>query len=268
MKEALCRAFCEALTVRKVRTGIAVGTPFRRGQDALTFFVMRVRDDPQERVRLEDDGFTIPDLEMSGADLSAGTRARVFAELLTEHRVHYDEEDGVLHSEPMTEAQVAQAALSFVAFLLRMQDFRLLTEERVRETFRDDVLKAVTERFAGRASVFTNEAPVPALRDYRADILIRAAELAPLAVFIGTAETRALEAILLRQAMTLAEIAGHVMLVVQREKPPKINQRTINRAYQTVAVKVFPGYVRQTMDEMEAKLFGAISAPQSTVRLQ
>ena len=31
MKDAFCKAFCEALTVQEVPVGLAVGTPFMRG---------------------------------------------------------------------------------------------------------------------------------------------------------------------------------------------------------------------------------------------
>ena len=89
MKDEICEAFCGAITVREVPVGLAVGTAFRgEDGDTIGFYVIR---DPgnRDRIRIEDDGMTIPMLEASGVDISEGPRAEAFAGLLAEHGVEH-----------------------------------------------------------------------------------------------------------------------------------------------------------------------------------
>ncbi len=73
MKDLLCKAFCEQITVRDVPAGLAVSTAFNlSGGEPLGFYI--VGPDSTGRYRLEDDGTTIPMIEAVGIDLETPTR--------------------------------------------------------------------------------------------------------------------------------------------------------------------------------------------------
>ena len=73
MKDILCKAFCENLTVRDVPAGTAVGTPFTTADgDRIGFYIVP----DSGLLRIEDDGLTMPLLEASGLEFNTGTRAQ------------------------------------------------------------------------------------------------------------------------------------------------------------------------------------------------
>jgi hypothetical protein len=79
MKQKLCKAFCDDLSVSKVPAGLAVTTAFSGADgDHISFFVIKTNE---TKYRIEDDGVTLPYLEGSGLDFKFGgrssTRSRV-----------------------------------------------------------------------------------------------------------------------------------------------------------------------------------------------
>jgi hypothetical protein len=123
MKDELCRAFCDGITVREVPVGLAIGTRFEReGGDVVGFYVVYDKND-KTIAHIEDDGTTVPLLESSGADLSDEPRLEAFLHLMSEYGVQYDSSEAILHTSTMPVERIADASLGFVAFLLRMQDF-------------------------------------------------------------------------------------------------------------------------------------------------
>src|SRR5712671_2055083 len=134
MKEELCRAFCNEISVKEVPIGFAVGTPFRRSDgDAISFYVVRNKAIPGI-VHLEDDGETLAYLEACGVDFETQTRKKAFDALLLEHGAEYDENENVIRTENLKEQDLPRAALGFVALLLRLFDFLLLAQEHVEST--------------------------------------------------------------------------------------------------------------------------------------
>jgi hypothetical protein len=82
MKEELCRAFCNEITVRNVPVGLAISTAFRRSDgDAIGFYVV-CNPMMSGLAHLEDDGQTRPYLEAAGVDFETHTRAKAFATIL------------------------------------------------------------------------------------------------------------------------------------------------------------------------------------------
>ena len=257
-KDALCKAFCGDISLREVPVGLAVSTIFKREDgDAVSFYVVYDSDDPGQ-ARLEDDGFTVPYLDASGVDLGDGTRAEAFAALMDEYGVELDEAESVLRTPLMPIERLAADSMRFVAFLLRMQDFLLVTRERVEETFRADVVRAVTDKFAGRAEILVDELIAPTLKDYPADLVIRAVGRDPLALFIATSENKALEALLLSmQVQFVAPTPCRVMMVLETAKPARIKERTYARAINNFPVAVFRGHEQPALVAIERQIFGA-----------
>src|SRR3546814_20870840 len=86
---------------------------------------------------------TRPQLMESGVDFDAETRAKALGTLLSEYDVAYDQEEATLHTYPVKEDAVPSAAMRFVALLLRIDDFLLMTQKRVASTFKEDAAKRV-----------------------------------------------------------------------------------------------------------------------------
>ena len=262
MKDALCEAFCDSLTVREVPAGLAVGTSFRRANgDAVGFYVV-FDGKNRSRARIEDDGQTMPMLEAAGVDFSpGGPRATALAAALKQSRVQHDEDENLLHTDFMPNDRLPSAALEFVAFLIRVQEFVLLTRENVEETFKDDVIRAVRTHYADRATVLVGDEVRVALADARADVAVVPKQGLPLAVFIGTSEPKALEATLLwSDIRAKLEREAKVMLVLDSPKPPRIREHTVARAMNRFSVVVFPGMERDALAAMDRTLYGEDSA--------
>lgn len=255
MKEALCKAFCDALTVWEVPVGLAVGTPFMRGGERLAFYVVYDRHDPS-RARLEDDTLTITLLDAAGVDLFEGPRSVAFADMMEEAGVTFDEEEGVLHTPFMPLTALPSLAIGFAAFLLRVQDFMLLTRERVEETFKDDVIRAVKSRFEGRAAVIVNAPPQPDLKNYVADAVVQASRHPPLALYIGKSENKALEALVLHQATKIRREPCNVMLIVPTQRANKVKGKTKARMVEEFPVVPFIGNEAAALNEMERLALG------------
>jgi len=257
MKDSLCKAFCDNLIVREVPAGLSVGTSFRQSNgDSVGFYIVFDPGDPS-LARIEDDGLTVSTLEMSGIDLSNGPRAEAFSALLRQSRVRHATQENLLHTDFMAVERLPMAALEFVAFLIRVQEFVLLTRENVEDTFKDDVIRAVREHFSGRASVYVDDETEESDPTTRADVVVAPPDVAPLALFIGTSEPKALEATLLYSDIK-AKLArpAKVMLILKTAKPKLIRENTLTRAQNRFTVTVFPGQREDVLARMDHELWG------------
>lgn len=151
MKEELCKAFCGDLKLTDVPVGYAVTTTFRKDDgDSVAFYLVRDASRP-DFYRIEDDGTTIPFLEGAGVEFSTETRSEAFAALLESHNVEFDEDEMLLHTDWMREADTPKASMRFLSFMLRINDFLLLTKDRVVSTFKEDAARQIIERMEGKA---------------------------------------------------------------------------------------------------------------------
>lgn len=257
MKEAFCRAFCENLSVQEVPVGLAVGTSFRRSNGDAVGFYVTFQDASKQYGRIEDDGLTVASLESAGINLSGGPRADQFAALMRLSKIKFDEDECLLHTDFMSADRLPAAALEFVAFLIRVQEFMHWTREAVEETFKDDVLRSVLQHYAGRAKVYVGDDTETVFPGFPADAVIEPPSGVPLALFIGTSEPKALEATLLWSDV-LAKVArpARVMLVVDSPKPRRIRDRTFARALNRFPVAVFPGFKDEVLAAMDRSVFG------------
>ena len=256
MKEALCKAFCDELTVRPVGAGLAVATPFDGvNGEPLGFYILRDASDGA-RFYLEDDGATIPLIEANGIDFGSGTRSEAFADLLTEYSATYNPETCILATSSVPEEQVPPLAFRFTALLLRLRDFALLTPERVAGTFRDDALRLITQTVGVRAEIRKNDTVSNELADFPADLVIRAKGRDPVAIFLGVSEQRISEAIMLQMSATYeARVPLSVVGVVEREDSltGRSRQRAANRLS---ALTYFRGDEAATVSRIEREVFG------------
>jgi hypothetical protein len=239
MKEQLCAAFCEELEVHEVPAGIAVGTAFDKGDgDRIGFYI--IGPDEASTYRIQDDGSTVPYIEAAGADLGIQSRAEVFAALLEEYGASYDEDTCELVTDRLAIVEVPQAAMRFVALLLRIQDLLLLTRERSESTWVQEATRDLEEAVAGRASIELNAAVAPALSAYPADLVLRANGRDPVAVFFGTNDVKAYEALLLQ---SYAKYQEHIdcSIVVLLEKDTALSAKVRLRVDNNLIVPRYKG---------------------------
>jgi len=260
VKEALCDAFCREISVRRVGAGLAISTPFNGPNgEPIGFYVLPVGEE-SAAFRLEDDGTTIPMLEANGIDFTIETRGEAFRELLVEHGASYDPESCVLMTPSMSEDSIPAAALRFSAMLLRVQDFLLLTPERVMNTFRQDAAKAIKDSIGSRAQIYENAVVSKGLAEFPADMVIRAAHREPVAVFFGVSEQRISEAVMLQMSANYeARVPVSVVGILEHEHSlsGRNRQRAANRL---AALTYFRNDEIATVQRLEREVFG-VSGP-------
>ena len=255
MKEELCQAFCGELSIRTVPAGFAISTAFDNVYgDPLGFYV--VGPDHSGKYRIEDDGASVAFIEATGADLKSKTRAEAFNELLSEYGIIYDEESGELITEPLIENQIPKQAIRFIAFLLRVQDMVLMAAERAASTFREDAMRVIEEKLGSQTTITENEAVNEALSDFPADVVIRAKNRDPVAVFFGLSDQKVTEAILLHMAATY-EAKTPCSVVALLEKERSISQKTMQRAVNRLAATpIFRGDEGHSIDRIAREALG------------
>src|SRR3546814_17426429 len=96
--------------------------------------------------------------------------------------------------------------MRFVALLLRIEEFLLLTQERVASTFKEDAAKRVREALEGRAVIRENEPVSEALGEVTPDMVLETSNRSPFALFFGTSAQRVNDAVFLQLAALLAHI--------------------------------------------------------------
>jgi hypothetical protein len=259
VKEALCEAFCGDLKLTPVPVGFAVTTTFRRDDgDAVAFYIVRdkVRDNS---FRIEDDGATIPFLEAAGVDFSSSTRADALAGLLDSHGIEFDEDEMLLHTSSMAEAELPKAAMRFLSFMLRVNDFLLLTKDKVASTFKEDAAARIIAAMEGKAVVEQDSPVSDALSDTIPDMVIRAPGKSPVALFFGTSPQRVNDAIFL-QMQALYEIRQPVQVIALRERenviPHDLRRRAANRL---AALPIYRGDEMTAITRIEREALGASS---------
>lgn len=228
-KHALCEAFCNDLEVAVVPAGLVVRTGFlTRDGDAIGFYVTRHPSDAT-LWRVEDSGLIIPMIEAAGVNLESGARALAFHRLLEEYRAIYDPEHAELQSQYVAEAELPGEAMRFLALLLRVQDLELLNTEVVASTFRDDVIEDLSKHIGNRADVQFKVTPHKLLNDFEVDALIKT-QGQSLALYLATTDERVNEAVILWMENKERRTGLKVALMLEREKPAQINNRSLRRA--------------------------------------
>lgn len=241
-KEQICEAFCSDLVVTDVPAGLAVRTSFMASDgDAIGFYVTRHPSD-QTKFRVEDSGMVIPMIEANGVNLDGGPRALAFHRLLEEYGASYDPEAMELYTEYVSESDLPAEAMRFVALLLRVQDLELLTQENVENTFKADVSEELRRVFDGKAALTFHAPPTLGLAEFEADVVINSENNPTLAVYVATTDQRVDEAVMLWMENRFKKAGVKVALVLEKEKPAQISNRSLRRAMNRLdATPVFRG---------------------------
>lgn len=231
MKDALCKAFCDDLRVRKVPAGLAVSTGFVGSDgDKIGFYIVDSEHSPLKRI--EESGTTFTLLEASGVDFRSETRREALSQLLEEHAVAFD--DHSFYIDGLHEPEVPGAALRFVSFSLRIRDFLLMTEYRVASTFREDAARELHKIVGTKARIEEGEAIGPSLADSPADFVLRAPGRPPVGIYLGTSDNRVYEAMLVNMR-ALHEVKVNCSIAVLIERPSSVSSRVRQQATNRLA---------------------------------
>jgi Domain of unknown function DUF1828 len=254
--DELCRAFCQQLKIRPVPAGSAVSTAFEDSNGEPIGFYL-VGPDNLGRYRIEDDGTTVPYIEATGADLESQTRREAVDAMLTEYGARYDEDSGELKTAPLDIQRVPQAALKFVALLLRLQDLVLLTPERAASTFKEDASKAIRASFGSRSTIRENEQIAPGI-EFPADLVIEAPDRPPVAIFLAMSDQRVLEAVVAQMAAQYETDTAYSVIALL-EKDTTVTQKLRRRASNRLtALPIYEGDERAAIQRIEREVFGSV----------
>lgn len=257
MKEALCEAFCGDLKLAEVPVGYAVTTTFRRDDgDSVGFYLVRDKTRPGV-FRVEDDGTTIPFLEACGVEFSTETRSDAFAALLEGHGVEFDEDEMLLHTQSVNESELPKAAMRFLSFMLRINDFLLLTKDKVASTFKEDATGRILERLEGKAVVEQDRPVSSSLSDTIPDMVIRATGRPPVALFFGTSAQRVNDAVFL-QMQALYEVREPLQVIALLERENVIGRDLRRRAANRLAaLPIYRGDETTAINRIEREAIGS-----------
>ncbi len=253
MKQKICEAFCSGFSVREIPMGLAISSPFHWiNGDKLQFYVRKNGN----LIRFEDSGSTIFDLEVAGVDMSNSSRVAILDELGSEYQISYDQDDVIFHSKWINQDQIGYEAIKFVSFLHRTQDLIFTTKDRVANTFKNDLIKALQDRFRGKANVELGEAPVIDLAYYTVDITVKHKNGKIAAIFPATSEQKALEAVLFAKELELKNIDNVIpFLIMETSESTKINKSTRTKAMNSeLKLGAWDGGALDVIDKIERNL--------------
>lgn len=211
LKEQICEAFCENVQVTAFSGGLAISTPYQNfvSGDPIGIYALGPK---AGAYRLVDNALTIALLETEGATMDAASRRDALAQILEQHGAGYDEEMGEIFKDGVSEADLPKAILEFSALLLRLNDLILLTVDRVRNAFEDDVRAAVRAEMDKRHIRYAEGQPVSEdLSGFTPDMVFYPHNRDPVALFIATNDAKLWQAMLLR---IVADSEKHVPLSV------------------------------------------------------
>lgn len=235
IEEALCRAFCDGITVSEVPAGLAVSTPFEDTFGERIGFYL-TRDKATDLYRIEDDGELVPSLIASGTNIMKGSRGKLFQLLLDQGRIEFDSGSGELRTPLLTEHEVPTAAMRFVALLVRVASLTSVHPQMVSRNFRDDAVERIRADLSDRFAIQEGEdiALVPALAEFEPDVYLTSSGKTPVAVFVAVSDQRIWEAITMQMAAAYeAKIPCSVVALIDREgsklTSKKMRQRARNR---------------------------------------
>jgi hypothetical protein len=249
LKQKICDALCSGFIVREVPIGFSLSSPFDWfSGDKLTFYA-RIEG---QLLRFEDSGSTIFDLESAGVDLSTSSRLEILEELKSEFKVSFDQNEIIFHSDWLDNQNVGYEAVKFLSFLHRVQDLTFTTRDRISSTFREDLISALQQRFEGSAEMAFGEAPVHSLGYYVVDILVKHRSGKIAAIFPGTSEQKALEAVLFAKELELKNIDNVIpFLIYEKADASKINKQTQAKALNSdLQLAAWEGGHREVVDKV------------------
>jgi hypothetical protein len=231
-QEKICKAFCADVRINPFKGGFGVSTPFQSGDgDVIGYYVLG--PDADQNYRIVDNALTVALFESDGATLDSETRLSAFNEILGAYDAIYDEDDGEISIDNVKFGNLERRSLDFMALLLRLQDMYLLTQERTKNTFLEDVENKLNSLDVDGLKIQKDQPVSSILVDVIPDYLLtREGQETPVALFVVNQGEK------LWQAMHLKLVAEHeygtplsVVALLQSDKigSSKLRSKADNR---------------------------------------
>ncbi len=223
LKDDICKAFCEGVSVTPFRKGFAISTPYLdRFGDRISMYALSL---PGGYFKIIDNALTVARLEADCAPVLDGTRRAIFAGLLNEYGAHFDEEFGEIVVDDVAEANLPRAVIQFASLLMRTADLLFLNRDRVENTFREDAKSLIKKELLDKAEIQEDEPVSEGLSEVIPDVVIRPfGGGIPVAVFMVTTESRLWQAIHLRLIASY-EVHQAVSIVALLESEEIVSKR-------------------------------------------
>lgn len=229
LKNALCKAFCGSLSVRKIPAGMAFSGIFEGSSgDRVSGYVILNDGVPY----LSDDGSFLADLDASGIDIESGPRAKYLESVLSSAGAYIDKESLTIRTKPFTHDMNPNSIVLFLTALMRAYDVSYWNKERVKNTFADDFYEILCRKFGLYAKITQNAIISQALSDFPTDILLSPKEKGvELAIFLAQTTERLNEATLLSQEMKIRQISlPKIVAVSENGDGLAMTNRKVSRA--------------------------------------
>lgn len=243
MKELICKAFCDSVSVTELPKNIGFGissSMFEVNGDMAGVYA--IGPDKSGYWRLDDSGWVAPMLSSSGYDISSAPRLQVFEEVLAKSGLMFDQESLEIYVERVAEKDVPATAIRFFSALARVSDLGGWSQDRIKSTFRSDVASALRDLLPN-VEMLENAAADPRVPDLLADLVLQAPGGTPVALYLAQSEVSLLEAMLMRSETASLPSRPKVVAIMEREKSAPIKTRT--RAHNRLdVVTVYEGDTR------------------------
>ena len=243
IRHDLCNAFCGAVNVRPVASGLAVSSAFEDNTgDRISFFLTETLDG----IRIEDDGSYLAQLVARGITIDQGTRSQLLDAILSQAHAHWDKETYEIKSTVVQPSEVASRSILFLSSLMRVRDLELFTRENVRSTFREDAIAAISSRFGERLGI-QEDAPISDdFSEYPADLVLKSTiegRGRSGAVYFVNSNDKLNEALLLKMESTsMGRDDFAIIALIEEPDMTSISRRRFQRAQnRSLAMPIFRG---------------------------
>lgn len=256
MKQELCKAFCDSVSVTELPCGFGISTTlFEIEGDPAGLYV--VGPDSTGHWKLEDAGRLLPSLIASGYDLSSEQRKKALATILETAGASFDEEGLEIATGPLSKSDIPSYAIRLIGALVRVSDLVQMTTDRVRSTFKEDVRSALAAALPKDVELLENSPADEQSPDLRADIVLRQVGRAPIALYLAQNDLSLVEAMLLRsETHSAGEARPLVAALLERENA--VSRHTRTRAMNRLdSVGVYEGDERQAVTKVVQFVAGA-----------
>ncbi len=246
MKQEICRAFCDSVTVTELPCGFGISTSlFQIDGDPAGLYA--IGPDSTGHWKLEDAGWLLPGLIASGYDLSTENRKAALAVILNAADAQLDEDALEIVTGPISKADIPKSAIRLLVALARIADLAGMTAERVRSTFKDDVKAALASTLPDSVEIDEHAAATDMSADLRADLVFRQVGRVPVALYLAQNDLSLVEAMLLRSE-TQASTEARPLVFAMLERENAVSKHTRTRAHNRLdAVGIYEGDEKQAL---------------------
>ena len=166
----------------------------------------------------------------------------------------------LLHTQWKSEADIPTEAMRFLSFALRINDFLLITKDRVASSFKEDATRRIVEKLDGRALIKIDQPVSNLLSDTIPDMVIQAGSRTPVAVFFGTSPQRVNDAIFL-QMQALLEVKTPLQVVALLERENVVSRDLRRRASNRLsALPIYHGDEETSVVRIEREVIGPVAS--------